>query len=302
LSKSISTSIEKVTILGNSESADRRTSKGTVQPYMESKVEAETAGEIDSLKATAVDLIQGDDTDQDTNLPNNQDTDDLEHGDHSNVAVHIKAEASSMHAGVSMAGPSEKASPPPKRGSAATSRAGTRTSRQAARKGSPSTATEGGATISQKGLEIETDPYAIGGEDTPTPAAAAGLGGKAVGPLEGDSAGGGRLPTVKTVPKKTSTKTDAPDSEEKETPMQVRCARSSEILRSTTSPRSRKLLILNVHGTLLDCSLLTEHNPNPSIKTQVELLVGDFFSSHQWLIFFATTFSTSRLPSGVAKV
>jgi hypothetical protein len=188
-SKSINTSIEKVTTLGNSESADERTSKGTVQPCMESKVEAETAGEIDSLKAAAVNLIQGDDTDQDTNLPDNQDTDDPEHGDQSNVVVHVGAEASSMPAGVSMAGPSEKASPPPKRGSAATSRAGTRTSRQAIGKGSPSTATEGGATVSQKGSEIETDPYAIGAEDTPIPAATTGLRGKAAEPLEGDSAG-----------------------------------------------------------------------------------------------------------------
>jgi hypothetical protein len=57
LSKSISTSIEKVTTLGNSESADGKTFKGTVQPCMESKVEVETAGEIDSLKVAAVDLI-----------------------------------------------------------------------------------------------------------------------------------------------------------------------------------------------------------------------------------------------------
>jgi hypothetical protein len=223
---------------------------------MESKVEAETAGKIDSLKATTVDLIQGDDTDQDTNLLDNQDTDDPKHGDQSNVAIYIEAEASSMHVGVSMAGPSEKASPPPKRGSAATSRARTRTSKQAVRKGSPSTTTEGGATISQKGPETKMDPYAIGGEDTPTSAVAAGLGGKATGPLEGDNAEGGGLPVVKTMPKKTkktSTKTNAPDNEEMEAPMQVRCILSSEIPRSTNSPRSRKLLILNVHGTLLDC-------------------------------------------------
>jgi hypothetical protein len=93
---------------------------------------------------------------------------------------------------------------------------------------------------------------------------------------------------VKTVPKKTkkaSTRTDAPNSEEKEAPMQVRCALSSEILRSTTFPRSRKLLILNVHGTLLDCSLLIEHNPNPGIKPSSRT-VGRRFSFRPSMVDF----------------
>ena len=124
-----------------------------------------------------------------------------------------------MPIGVSMARPSEKASLSPKRVSTIMTGTGTRTSRQVAGKESPSTTTEGGTIISQKGPETNTDPYAIGREDTPTLAVAASLRDKAARPLEGDSMGGGGLPLVKTVPKKTkktSTKTNAPDNEEKE--------------------------------------------------------------------------------------
>ena len=47
---------------------------------------------------------------------------------------------------------------------------------------------------------------------------------------------------------------------------QIGCADTSDILGSSIIPRSFKLVVFNVHGTLLDCSLLKEKNPNSKIK------------------------------------
>jgi hypothetical protein len=46
----------------------------------------------------------------------------------------------------------------------------------------------------------------------------------------------------------------------------VRYKESFPIPRSPIIPISSKLLIFNVHGTLLDCSLLDERNPNNRIR------------------------------------
>jgi hypothetical protein len=50
-----------------------------------------------------------------------------------------------------------------------------------------------------------------------------------------------------------------------EAPNKVR-TKNEKVSNTVPSPERKKLLVLNVHGMLLDCSLLLDKNPNPSIR------------------------------------
>jgi hypothetical protein len=74
-----------------------------------------------------------------------------------------------------------------------------------------------------------------------------------------------KLQLVPKKAKKQTGKIDARASEE-EASTQVRRLESYPIRGSLIIAGSTKLLVFNVHGTLLDCSLLDERNPNTKMK------------------------------------
>jgi hypothetical protein len=69
--------------------------------------------------------------------------------------------------------------------------------------------------------------------------------------------------------KKTTGKVNAVGKEH-EASAHVRCEESNDILGSPIIAGSFKLLVFNVHGTLLDCSLLEERNPNNEIRPSMK--------------------------------
>jgi hypothetical protein len=79
----------------------------------------------------------------------------------------------------------------------------------------------------------------------------------------GASAGPQSSPKVKKPAK--STEDEATATPADEAPNKVR-TKNEKVSNTVASPEGKKLLVLTVHGTLLDCSLLLDKNPNPCIR------------------------------------
>jgi hypothetical protein len=79
----------------------------------------------------------------------------------------------------------------------------------------------------------------------------------------GASAGPQSPPKVKKPAK--SAEGEATATPTDEAPNKVR-TKNEKVLNTVPSLEGKKLLVLNVHGTLLDCSLLLDKNPNPGIR------------------------------------
>jgi hypothetical protein len=79
----------------------------------------------------------------------------------------------------------------------------------------------------------------------------------------GASAGPRSPPKVKKTAK--SAEDEAAAIPADEAPNKVR-TKNEKVSNTVPSPEGKKLVVLNVHGTLLDCSLLLDKNPNPGIR------------------------------------
>jgi hypothetical protein len=88
---------------------------------------------------------------------------------------------------------------------------------------------------------------------------------------------------------------------EDDTCTQVRCTNTSDIPGSPIIPGSSKLVVFNVHGTLLDCNLFEEKNPNTKIKPTLKAAgrrvicrpwMDEFFS--QYFLTFKVAFWGSK--------
>jgi hypothetical protein len=83
------------------------------------------------------------------------------------------------------------------------------------------------------------------------------------GLLEVGGLGGNRSPTTTKKPAKPA-KDEAPAIPEEEAPPKVR-SKDLQVAYRAPTPARTKLLVFNVHGTLLDCTLLLDKNPNMAI-------------------------------------
>jgi hypothetical protein len=84
----------------------------------------------------------------------------------------------------------------------------------------------------------------------------------------GASAGPWSPPKVKKPAK--SAEGEAAATPINEAPNKVR-TRNEKVSNTVPSPEGKKLLVLNVHGTLLDCSLLLDKNPTQASAQHLEL-------------------------------
>jgi hypothetical protein len=81
--------------------------------------------------------------------------------------------------------------------------------------------------------------------------------------------------------------------------------RFDDILESPKSPFRQdksKLLVFNVHGTLLDCSSVEDPNPNPSIRYTLKTMTRRVVCRHGWWTSFLTISRNLRLRFGGARV
>jgi hypothetical protein len=62
---------------------------------------------------------------------------------------------------------------------------------------------------------------------------------------------------------KSPVKVRTSDAQQEEQPQQVKLLRQP---RACDLSDPLKLLVFNVHGTLLDCSMISDKNPNPKLK------------------------------------